>query len=201
MLLSAVPRQGPKPHPKYDVWMRTRKSLCCRRGKYLSMASCGYPYFVGGVFNDPNQLIGNPTGVLRDSTYFSNVKEIKALTSSEAYAIDRENKKVKVRNVRTGDEFEQAYDKLILATGANPIMPQLPGIELEGVRTLQSMEDAFYLKKLVQDKEVSKAVIVGGGLIGIETCEALQLGGASITVVEMFDQVLSFSRLGDGEAG
>jgi len=163
-----------------------------QKGKYLSMASCGYPYFVGGVFDDPNQLIATPTGAPRDPGYFSNVKGIKALVETEALSIDRKNKTIKVKDLPSGKESEMAYDKLILATGASPVKPPIPGIDLEGIDTLQSMEDAVALKKVAVEKKVKKAVVVGGGLIGIETCEALELAGINITVVEMQDQVLPF---------
>ncbi len=163
-----------------------------QKGKYLSMASCGYPYFVGGVFDDPNQLIATPTGAPRDTGYFSNVQGIKALVETEALSIDRKNKTIKVKDLPSGRESEMAYDKLVLATGASPVKPPIPGIDLEGIDTLQSMEDAMALKKVAVEKKVKRAVVVGGGLIGIETCEALQLAGIDITVVEMQDQVLPF---------
>jgi NAD(P)H-nitrite reductase large subunit len=107
-------------------------------------------------------------------------------------SIDRKAKKVKAVNLKTGDEFEQSYDTLFIATGASAIVPNLPGKELKGISTLQSMEDAMYLQDRLKKGNIKKAVIVGGGLIGIETAEALELGGVSITVVEMLDQILSF---------
>ncbi|MBN1195898.1 MAG: FAD-dependent oxidoreductase [Candidatus Aminicenantes bacterium] len=183
---------GPKTASKIRRMAPDAEIIMIQKGKYLSMASCGFPYFVGGVFDDPNQLIATPTGAQRNPEFFSNVKNIKALTSTEVTSIDREKKLVRMRNLQTGQESTQAYDKLFIATGASAIVPNLPGKELEGVTTLQSMEDAIYLKERLASGNLKKAVIVGGGLIGIETCEALQLGGVQITVVEMLDQVLSF---------
>lgn len=183
---------GPKTASKIRRLDQKAKIVMLQKGKHLSMASCGYPYFVGGVFDDPNMLISTPTGAQRDPTFFSNVKDITALTSTEALSVDRENKCVKARNLETGETFDQPYDRLMIATGANAIVPNLPGRELEGVTTLQSMEDAVYLKERLKSGELRRAVIVGGGLIGIETCEALELAGVQITVVEMLDQVLSF---------
>lgn len=84
------------------------------------------------------------------------------------------------------------YDKLVLATGARPRIPKVPGIELEGITTLQTMKDADFLRKIAEEKKIKKAVIIGGGLIGIETCEALHLAGIQLTVVEMLPQLLSF---------
>ena len=183
---------GPKAASKIRRMDQDSEIIMFQKGKHLSMAHCGYPYFVGGVFDDPNQLIATPTGAQRDPGYFSNVKNIKAVTSTEVTEINRKEKKIKAVNVIDGTVSEQSYDKLFISTGANAIVPPLPGIDLEGIKTLQSMEEAIFLKETLKSGNLKKAVIVGGGLIGIETCEALQLGGVDITVVEMQDQVLPF---------
>lgn len=158
----------------------------------LSMASCGYPYFVGGVFNDRNQLLSTPYGEVRDPEFFSHTKGITARTGTEVAAIDRQQRLVTCRNLKTGEIDQMPYDKLVIATGATARKPPLPGIELEGVTTLQSMKDADFLRKIRDDKSITKAVVIGGGLIGIETCEALQLSGIDITVVELLPQILMF---------
>lgn len=158
----------------------------------LSMASCGYPYYVGGVFDDRNQLLCTPTGVTRDPKFFLNAKGIKAITETEVIAIDRTQKRVTARNVKTGEIDEYSYDKLVLATGATPIMPPVPGTQLEGITTLQSMRDADYLRTIRDEGKIKRAVVVGGGLIGVETCEALHLANIEITIVEMLPQVLTF---------
>lgn len=183
---------GPKAASKIRRMDPEGEIIMIQKGKFLSMASCGFPYYVGGVFDDPNMLISTPTGAQRDPEFFSKVKNIKALTSTEVTAIHREEKQVSVTSIETGEKSKISYDKLFIGIGASAIMPNLPGKNLEGVTTLQSMEDAIYLKERLASGELKKAVIVGGGLIGIETCEALQLGGVDITVVEMLDQVLSF---------
>jgi NADPH-dependent 2,4-dienoyl-CoA reductase/sulfur reductase-like enzyme/rhodanese-related sulfurtransferase len=158
----------------------------------LSMASCGYPYYVGGFFDDRNQLLCTPTGVVRDPVYYMKAKNIIARTDTEVTAIDRKAKKVTAKNLLSGETETYEYDKLILAMGATPRMPPVPGIELDGITTLQSMPDADYLRKVRDEGKIRKAVVVGGGLIGIETCEALQLAGIKITVVEMLPQILMF---------
>ncbi len=158
----------------------------------LSMASCGYPYYVGGFFDDRNQLLCTPAGVVRDPKFFMAAKNIIARTSTEAISIDRKKKIVVVEDLNTRKTEELPYDKVILATGARPRMPKVPGIELEGITTLQSMQDADFLRKIADEKKIKKAVVIGGGLIGIETCEALHLAGIEITVVEMLPQLLSF---------
>jgi len=158
----------------------------------LSMASCGYPYYVGGFFDDRNQLISTPTGVVRDSKFFLNAKGIEARTETEATAIDRRNHTVTCKNLQTGTIEVLPYDKLVLCTGATPVMPPFPGKDLKGITTLHSLKDADFLRKICDDKEIKKAVIIGGGLIGIETCEALELAGIDITVIELLPQMLTF---------
>ncbi len=158
----------------------------------LSMASCGYPYYVGGVFNNRNQLLCTPAGVVRDAAFFHKAKAITALAETEVTAINRAQKQVVCRNLNSGEEKVIAYDKLIIATGARPNMPPIPGIDLEGITNLMSMADTDYLRRIRDEKKVKSAVVVGGGLIGVETVEALQLSGIQVTVVEMLDQVLTF---------
>ncbi|HPQ41070.1 MAG TPA: FAD-dependent oxidoreductase, partial [bacterium] len=158
----------------------------------LSMASCGYPYYVGGFFDNRNQLLCTATGVVRDPKFFINAKDIKAVTETEVIAINRNKKTVTARNVTTGEMSEHPYDKLVLATGATPIMPPVPGTDLDGITTLQSMKDADFLRKVRDEGKIRAAVVVGAGLIGVETCEALNLAGIDITVVDMLPQVLMF---------
>jgi NADPH-dependent 2,4-dienoyl-CoA reductase/sulfur reductase-like enzyme len=158
----------------------------------MSMASCGYPYFVGGFFNNRNALLSTPYGEVRDADFFLNTKDIRARTETEVTAIDRAERKVRCRDLRSGAEDELSYDKLIIATGARARKPPLPGMELDGVTTLQSMRDADFLRRIRDEGNIKKAVVIGGGLIGIETCEALQLSGIDITVIEMLPQILMF---------
>jgi len=183
---------GPKVASKIRRLDQSAEVVIIQKSKNLSMASCGYPYYVGGVFDNPDLLVATPTGVPRDPTFFSNVKGITAYVETEAVSIDRQAKTVRIRNLKDGSEQEVAYDKLAITTGASPVKPPIEGIDLEGITTLHSLEDALELKEQVKDSGVRKAVIVGGGLIGIETCEALQLAGVQNTVVEMLDQILPF---------
>ncbi len=158
----------------------------------MSMASCGYPYFVGGVFDNRNALLSTPYGEVRDPNFFLHTKGVTARTETEVVAIDRQSHNVCCRDLKTGATDDLSYDKLIIATGARPRKPVIPGVDLEGVTTLQSMKDADFLRKIRDDKTITKAVVIGGGLIGIETCEALQLSGIDITVIEMLPQILMF---------
>jgi NADPH-dependent 2,4-dienoyl-CoA reductase/sulfur reductase-like enzyme/rhodanese-related sulfurtransferase len=158
----------------------------------MSMASCGYPYFVGGVFDNRNALLSTPYGEVRDPNFFIHTKGVIARTETEVVAIDRQGHTVRCRDLKTGAIDDLPYDKLIIATGARPRKPAIPGVDLAGVTTLQSMKDADFLRKIRDDKTITKAVVIGGGLIGIETCEALQLSGIDITVIEMLPQILMF---------
>lgn len=158
----------------------------------LSMASCGYPYYVGGTFNDRSQLLCTPAGVVRDPVFFQKAKKIAALVETEVTAIDRAAKQVRCRHVKTGEERALGYDRLIIATGARANMPPIPGIGLAGVTTLLSMADTDYLRGVRDAGQVQQAVVIGGGLIGVEACEALQSSGIQVTVVEAVDQVLTF---------
>ncbi|MGI6655644.1 MAG: FAD-dependent oxidoreductase [Desulfobulbus sp.] len=158
----------------------------------LSMASCGFPYYVGGVFDQRNQLLSTPVGVVRDAVYFKNAKNLTALVETEALAIHRDRKTVTCRNLVTGEQQDLAYDKLVIATGATANRPPIPGSDLSGISTLVSMADTDYLRAIRDEQKVRRAVVIGGGLIGVEVCEALQNSNIEVTVVEAVDQVLTF---------
>ena len=183
---------GPKAAAKARRMDQHAEVTILQKGPDLSMASCGYPYYAGGFFHYCNQLLCTPTGVVRDPKFFMNAKGIHAITETEAVSIDRDAKVVHCRSEKDGSEMDVPYDKLVLATGATPMMPPVPGTDLEGITTLQSMRDADLLRKIRDDQQIKRAVVVGGGLIGVETCEALELAGIEITVVEMLPQILMF---------
>ena len=183
---------GPKAAAKARRIDNSAKVTILQKEADLSMASCGYPYYVGGYFEDRNMLICTPTGVVRDPKFYLNAKDIAAKVNTEVIAIDRAKRTVSFRHTVTGETGQMAYDKLILATGAVPRMPPIPGTDLQGITTLQSMRDADFLRKVRDERKIRKAAVIGGGLIGIETCEALQLAGIEITVVELLPQLLMF---------
>jgi NADPH-dependent 2,4-dienoyl-CoA reductase/sulfur reductase-like enzyme/rhodanese-related sulfurtransferase len=158
----------------------------------LSIATCGFPFYVGGVFDDRNQLLCSPTGVVRGPEFFAKAKGITALTGTEAIRINRKDKNVLCANRNENREMRISYDKLIIATGAQPKMLPVDNSQLGGITTLLSLQDADYLRKIRDDGKIKKAVIIGGGLIGLETCEALNRSGFEITLVEVADQVLPF---------
>ncbi len=183
---------GPKTAARARRMDETAEITMFQKSPDLSMASCGYPYFVGGFFDDRNKLLCTPTGVVRDPKFYWNAKGIVAKVNTEVTKIDRKKKEIEFVDLTNGDKGCQAYDKLILTTGATANMPPVPGIELEGITTLQTMQDADYLRKIRDEGKIKKAVVIGGGLIGIETLEALHLAGIELTMIELLPQLLTF---------
>ena len=183
---------GPKTAAKARRLDEQAEIILLQKDKDLSMASCGYPYYVGGVFDDRNDLISTPAGIVRDPKFFLNAKGIDARTETEVVGIDPSEHKVQCKNLQSGEIDSLDYDKLVICTGAKPLIPPIPGRDLDGITTLQSMKDADFLRQVRDEKKIKKAVVIGGGLIGIETCEALQLAGIEITVVELAPQLLTF---------
>ena len=183
---------GPKAAAKARRIDNDAEVIIIQKDADLSMASCGYPYYVGGYFNDRNQLLCTPTGVVRSPMFYLNAKDIDARVNTEVTNIDIKNHSLSFNNITSGEAGTMSYDKLIIATGSVPRMPPVPGVELDGITTLQSMKDADFLRKVRDEGKIKKAVVIGGGLIGIETCEALQLAGIEITVIELLPQLLTF---------
>ncbi|KQC10924.1 MAG: pyridine nucleotide-disulfide oxidoreductase [Smithella sp. SDB] len=183
---------GPKAAAKARRIDNDAEVIILQKDADLSMASCGYPYYVGGYFDDRNQLLCTPAGIVRNPMFYLNAKDIDAKVNTEVSAIDTKKHSVSFRNLMTGETGTLTYDKLIIATGAVPRMPPVPGTDLQGITTLQSMKDADFLRKIRDEGKIKKAAVIGGGLIGIETCEALQLAGIEITVIELLPQLLTF---------
>lgn len=161
------------------------------QGRFLSYAGCGLPYYVSGVIQEQRQLMETPVGVLRDSAFFANVKHFHVRDRTRVTAIDRSAKTVAYESGETGETGTVGYDKLVLATGARPIRPPLPGMELEHVHCLHGIEDSEGIKGMVTDGQARDVVIIGGGLIGVEVTEALVNAGCRVTIVERLPQVLS----------
>jgi NADPH-dependent 2,4-dienoyl-CoA reductase/sulfur reductase-like enzyme len=127
---------GPKAASKARRMDENAEITIFQKASDLSMASCGYPYYIGGFFDDRSQLLCSPAGVVRDSKFFWNAKKITTKVMTEVTAIDRFNKRVEFTDILTGERGTSEYDKLIIATGSTPRKPPIPGIELEGVSTL-----------------------------------------------------------------
>jgi NADPH-dependent 2,4-dienoyl-CoA reductase/sulfur reductase-like enzyme/rhodanese-related sulfurtransferase len=181
---------GPKVASKIIRLCPEAEVTIVEKGKLLSYAGCGLPYYVSGVVKEQKELMSTPVGTVRDPVFFQHVKNVKVLNETEATEIDRAGKRVRVRNLGQGRESWLSYDKLVLATGANAIIPPLPGTGLENVFTLQGVHDAEGIRALLAQEKARDVVIVGGGLIGVEVTEALVQRGCRVTVVEMMPQTL-----------
>jgi NADPH-dependent 2,4-dienoyl-CoA reductase/sulfur reductase-like enzyme/rhodanese-related sulfurtransferase len=129
---------------------------------------------------------------VRDPAFYGKAKAIDARVETAALAIDRNAKTVTCEHLPSGERCTLPYDRLIIATGASPVCPAAPGFELDGVLTLHSMADADALRAVRDEHRATKAIVVGGGLIGFEVCEALRLAGIDTTVVEKTAQILAF---------
>lgn len=181
---------GPKAASRLKRLMPHADVTLIERDDVVSYGACGLPYYVEGVFSDVAMLTETPVRVPRTPVFFETVKGIRVLTRTEAVAIDRNRKIVRVREGNTGTESELAYDKLVLATGARPFIPPVEGVDLEHVWTIRRLEDAVTLTEAIEKKGLKKAVLVGAGYIGIEMAEALVERGLEVTLVDMFDQVM-----------
>lgn len=152
---------------------------------YVSYANCGLPYYIGDVITDEAKLsVQDAAGLLRRYNIWAKVKH-------EVIKIYPDRKVVKVKNLTNNKEFEQTYDKLVIATGAKPIKPNIPGVDLPEVFTLRNVEDTFAIKQYVNTHNVNNIAIIGGGFIGIELAENLANIGKNITIYEMSAQLLS----------
>ncbi|WP_456328063.1 FAD-dependent oxidoreductase [Archaeoglobus sp.] len=156
---------------------------------YPSLGRCGLPYYVGGIVHTVDDLRKTLAGTVRDENYFKKVKNIDVLTRTKAVRIDREKRIVKIVKP-DGSEDELNYDYLVLATGAKPIRLNIPNADAEGVTTLFNPEDAEKILDMWDEGILEKAVIIGGGLIGMETAEALSNLDVEVTIVEIMDYIL-----------
>jgi NADPH-dependent 2,4-dienoyl-CoA reductase/sulfur reductase-like enzyme/rhodanese-related sulfurtransferase len=154
------------------------------RGPDVSFANCGLPYFIGGEIADRDKLLVTTPERLQ-SRFRLDVR-----TRSNVEAIDRVARTIRVKNLVTGREYEESFDKLILATGAAPFRPPLPGMDLPGVYTLRTLQDTDHIKQRV-DQGVKQAVLLGGGFISLELAENLHRRGIATTIVEKNQQILT----------
>ena len=154
------------------------------RTKYISYANCGMPYYIGGKIMDSEDL------TLQSPESFWNRFKIRVKVCHEVIKISPEKKSVLVRNLESGQEFEEGYDKLILSPGAKPIIPDVTALERENVFTLRTVEDTFKIKAFIERKKPTTAVIAGGGFIGIEMAENLAEQGIRVTLLQRSNQLL-----------
>ena len=155
------------------------------RSGYISYANCGLPYYIGGVITDSEELT-----LQTPESFFSRFR-INMKVHHEVTAIHPDQKTISVRNSKTGEEFEESYDKLILSPGAKPTQPRLPGVGIEKVFTLRTVEDTFHIKEYINKNQPKSAVLAGGGFIGLELAENLKELGMDVTIVQRPKQLMN----------
>ena len=155
------------------------------RSGYISYANCGLPYYIGDVITDRSDLI-----LQTPESFFSRFR-VNMKVRHEVTAIHPEKKEVTVKNLETGEEFEESYDKLILSPGAKPTQPRLPGVGLNKLFTLRTVEDTFRIKAYISENHPKSAVLAGGGFISLELAENLRELGMEVTIVQRPKQLMN----------
>ena len=162
----------------------TAEIILLEKGKHISYANCGLPYYIGGVIEEREKLF------VQTPEAFSTRFRVDVRTENEVVFIDRKKKTVTVRQ-SSEDTYEESYDKLLISTGASPVRPPLPGIDLPGIFTLRNVTDTDRIKEYINSHSPRKAVVVGAGFIGLEMAENLHAQGAKVSIVEMGNQVMA----------
>lgn len=160
------------------------KIIMFERGPHVSFSNCCLPYHLSGVVKEASNL------VLMSPEKFAAQYKIEARTNNEVVNIDRAKKEVKVKNVITGEEYTENYDKLILSMGAKPIVPKIPGIENVNTFTVRNVVDIDRLNNFVKGMESKNVTVIGGGFIGVEVVENLREAGYNVTLVEAANQIM-----------
>lgn len=163
----------------------TMQIIMFERGDYISYANCGLPYYIGDVIKSRDALL------LQTPEAMKNKFNIDVRISSEVTKILPKEKKIQVKNLKTGEEYEESYDKLVIATGSSPIKPPIPGIDAEHIFTLWTVPDTDAIKSYIREKKPRKAAVIGGGFIGLEMAENLNEEGIAVSLIEMQNQVMA----------
>ena len=163
----------------------TAEIVVFERSGYISYANCGLPYYIGGVIEDPEALT-----LQTPESFFSRFR-VDMRVRHEVTALHPDRKTVSVKNLATGEEFEETYDKLLLSPGAKPTQPRLPGAGLEKLFTLRTVEDTFRIKNYIQTHHPRSAVLAGGGFISLELAENLRKLGMEVTIVQRPRQLMN----------
>ncbi|MDR0442687.1 MAG: FAD-dependent oxidoreductase [Treponema sp.] len=155
------------------------------RGEYISFANCGLPYYIGGEITNKAAL------TLQTPESFTARFNVDVRVQNEVTAIDRQTKSVTVTNLKTGEKYSESYDALILSPGAEPIWPDIPGINSSRVFKLRNIPDTYKIKDFIDNNHPKSAVVVGGGYIGVEMAENLKNAKLAVTIIELADQVIA----------
>jgi len=158
--------------------------IMLEKGEHISFANCGLPYHIGEVIKERDKLLVQTPQSMEERF------DIDVRIQHEAVKINREAKVVEIKDLKSGELYQENYDKLVLSPGAEPIKPPLPGLDLPEVFTLRNIPDTDKIKNFVDENKPSRAVVVGGGFIGLEMAENLHERGIEVSVVEMMDQLM-----------
>ncbi|HBD10146.1 MAG TPA: CoA-disulfide reductase, partial [Syntrophobacteraceae bacterium] len=154
------------------------------RGPFVSFANCGLPYYVGNIIDQEAKLL------MATPAMFLKRFNIAVKLNCDVSRIDRDLREIEVIDLKSGEQFRHPYDALVLSPGASPIRPPLPGIDLPGIFTLRGIPDSRQIRQWITQRKAQKAVVVGGGFIGMEMAENLVRRALAVTLVEMMPQVM-----------
>ena len=163
----------------------TAQIIMLERGGYISYANCGLPYHAGDVIQSRDALLVTKPEVMRERF------NVDVRTRNEALSIDRGSKSVRIKDHVTGEEYTESYDKLVIATGSSPLRPRIPGIDSPRILTLWTVPDTDHIRSMIRDHGAKRALVVGGGFIGLEMAENLHHAGLAVSIVEATDQVMA----------
>ena len=166
---------------RQDEWSEI---IMLERGPFVSFANCGLPYYIGNVIQNEDDLL------IADTQLFKERFNIDARVLHEVVSIDKANKFVIIKDLNTQEEYVQKYDELVLAPGSSPIKPPLPGIDTAGIFTIRSVPDSNQVKSWIEMHHVDRAVVIGGGFIGLEMAENLAHRGIKVSLIERGDQIM-----------
>ena len=162
-----------------------REIIILERGEYISYANCGLPYHVSGVIRRRSALLLMTPELMR--VRFN----IDVRVRNEVTSINRESKTVSVRNLATGESYDESYDDLVIATGSSPLRPNIPGIDSDRIRTLWTVPDTDEIRSIINEQGIKTAAVIGGGFIGLEMAENLRHAGLNVSLIEAADQVMA----------
>ncbi|MDD3227556.1 MAG: FAD-dependent oxidoreductase [Tissierellia bacterium] len=163
----------------------TSEIIMFERGPYISYANCGLPYHIGNVIKERSSLL------LQTPEAMSSKYNVDVRVESEVVSINKENKTVDVKKLKTGEIYTESYDTLVISTGSSPLKPPIEGINSPGIFTLWTVPDTDEIKRFINEKKPKNAVVIGGGFIGLEVAENLHHAGINVTVAEAMDQVMA----------
>ena len=163
----------------------TAEIIIFEKGKYISYANCGLPYYIGNVIKERDKLF------VQTAESFSTRFKVDVRVNTKITGINPEAKTVTAIRLSTGEKYTEPYDKLVLSPGATPISPPLPGINSNGIFTVRNVADTDFIKEYITQFDTKKAVVVGAGFIGLEMAENLHELGLDVSVIEMGNQILA----------